>query len=91
MTTGALAEPLAAPRSMTILGSTGSIGRNTLDLVARNPEAFRVEVLTANRSVETLAEQARQFRPRRAVIADEAGYGPLKDALAPLCPQTSRL
>ena len=81
MTTGAVAAPLAAPRSMTVLGSTGSIGRNTLDLVARNPSAFRVEVLTANRSVEALAEQARQFKPRRVVIADEAGYAPLKAAL----------
>ena len=48
-------------RSVTILGSTGSIGQNTVDLIARNPESFEVVALTARRSVELLAQQARQL------------------------------
>ena len=55
---------------ITILGSTGSIGVSTLDVVARHPERFRVVALTANRSVETLAEQCIRFRPDYAVLAD---------------------
>ena len=71
-----------APRRVTILGSTGSIGVNTLDLIGRNPEAYEIEALTANRRVEALAEQALRFRPRRAVIAEDEGYPALKEALA---------
>ena len=70
------------PRRLSILGSTGSIGCSTLDLVERNPEAFEVEVLTANRSVARLAMQAKQFRARMAVVADESAYADLKEALA---------
>ena len=77
-------SPLAAtaPRSVTILGSTGSVGCNTVDLIRRNPDAFTVEALTANNSVALLAEQARALRPRLAVVADPKGYEDLKDALA---------
>ena len=77
-------SPLAAtaPRSVTILGSTGSVGCNTVDLIRRNPDAFTVEALTANNSVKLLAEQARALRPRLAVVADPKGYEDLKDALA---------
>ena len=71
-----------APRSVTILGSTGSVGRNTLDLIERNPGAYSIEALTANRSVEALAEQARRLGAKRAVVADEARYADLKEALA---------
>ncbi|HEY0832965.1 MAG TPA: 1-deoxy-D-xylulose-5-phosphate reductoisomerase, partial [Azospirillum sp.] len=71
-----------APRRVTILGSTGSVGTQTVDLVARAPEAFAVEALTANRNVRLLAEQARALRPRMAVVADPAGYAALKEALA---------
>ena len=77
----ALAEQ-SAPRRVTILGSTGSVGCNTLDLIARQPDAFAIEALTANHNVGPLAEQARRFKPRMAVIADPAGYGELKAALA---------
>ncbi len=69
-------------RSVTILGSTGSIGRNTIDLLQRNPEAFTVEALTANRNAELLAEQARALRARFAAIADPDAYLPLKEKLS---------
>ncbi len=69
-------------RRVTILGSTGSIGRSTVDLVQRNPDAFSVEALTANRNAARLAEQARAVRARFAAIADPAHYAALKAALA---------
>lgn len=71
-----------APRRVTIFGSTGSVGTQTVDLVARDPERFPVEALTANRNVALLSEQARQLRPRLAVVADPAAYADLKEALA---------
>ena len=61
-------EAVRAPRSVTILGSTGSVGRNTIDLIERQPAAFRIEALTANRNVEALATQARRLGAKRAVI-----------------------
>ena len=70
------------PRRVTILGSTGSVGRNTVDLIRRNREAFVVEALVAASNVEALAAQARDLGARRAVIADPARYQQLKDALA---------
>jgi len=69
-------------RGITILGSTGSIGCNTIDLIERNPELYRVEALTAQRSVELLAEQARKTNARLAVVADEDCYLDLKKELA---------
>ena len=72
----------AAPRRVTILGSTGSIGCNTIDLIARHPGAFAVEALTAQRSVERLAEQARAVGAKQAVIGDPALYSALEEALA---------
>ena len=70
------------PRKITILGSTGSIGCNTLDLIQRNPEAYEVEALTANKNVDLLATQARKTNARFAVIADESLYPALKEALS---------
>ncbi len=70
------------PRRVTILGSTGSVGTQTVDLVARDPERFPVEALTANCNVALLAEQAHQLKPRLAVVADPAKYAELKEALA---------
>ena len=72
----------AAPRRVTILGSTGSIGCNTIDLIARHPGAFAIEALTAQRNVECLAEQARAVGAKQAAIGDPALYGALKEALA---------
>jgi 1-deoxy-D-xylulose-5-phosphate reductoisomerase len=71
-----------APRSVTILGSTGSVGQSTADLIARNPGNYRVEALVAGNSVEALAEQARRLHARVAVVANSQRYRALKDALA---------
>ncbi len=70
------------PRRVTVLGATGSIGRNTVDLLRRNPDAFTVEALTGNTNVKLLADQARALKPRLAVVADPARYGDLKEALS---------
>lgn len=69
------------PHSVTILGSTGSIGRSTINLLEANLAAYRVEALTARSNVELLARQARQLNARLAVVADESCYGELKAAL----------
>ncbi len=69
-------------RRITILGATGSVGRSTLDLIARNRDGYELVALTANSDWEGLAELARSFRPERAVIGDPAAYEALKDALA---------
>src|SRR6266436_9389858 len=69
-------------RRVTILGSTGSVGRNTVDLLLRNRDGFAVEALTANRNPARLAEQARALRARFAVIGDPVHYAELKEALA---------
>ena len=68
-------------KHIAVLGSTGSIGTQTLEVVAAHPEKFCVEVLTANTHWELLAEQARRFKPDCVVIADETKYGLLKEAL----------
>ncbi|VEE99033.1 1-deoxy-D-xylulose 5-phosphate reductoisomerase [Neisseria canis] len=59
-------------QTLTILGATGSIGVNTLDVIARHPEKFEVFALAGHRQVSKLAEQCRTFRPKFAVVADEA-------------------
>ena len=69
-------------RSLTVLGSTGSVGCSTLDLIERQAGDFIVEALTAHRNVELLAAQARRVGARLAVIADPACYGALRAALA---------
>ncbi len=71
-----------APRRVTILGATGSVGCNTIDLIERTPAAYQIEALTAHRNVALLAAQARRLRPRLAAIADPAFYAELKSALA---------
>ncbi len=72
----------APRRRVTILGSTGSVGSNTVDLIERNRDRFEVEALTANRNVDLLAEQALRLRPRLAAVADPESYPALKSALA---------
>lgn len=71
-------------RNIAILGSTGSIGRQTLEVCAEHPDLFCVYAITANRSADLLIEQARQFRPEVVVIADEGYYDKVKDALSDL-------
>ena len=69
---------------LAILGSTGSIGTQTLEVVAANPDLFEVYALTANNNADLLIQQARQFRPEVVVIANEAYYAQVKAALADL-------
>ena len=59
-------------QNVCILGSTGSIGVNTLDVIGRNADRFRVAALTAHRNVERLADQCARFGARLAVIADRS-------------------
>lgn len=68
-------------KQLAILGSTGSIGTQTLDVVAEYPDLFEVYTLTANNNVELLIEQAKRFNPDSVVIANEAHYPRLKEAL----------
>ncbi len=68
-------------KKIAILGSTGSIGTQTLEVVAANPDRFSVEVLTANHNVELLIQQALKFHPDSVVIVDEEKYPRLRDAL----------
>jgi len=70
------------PRSITILGSTGSVGCNTVDLVKRSEGSFRVVALTANTAVENLARQAIDLAAELAVVADQSRYEDLKRALS---------
>ena len=67
---------------LSILGSTGSIGVQTLDIVRENPDRFEVVTLTAHRNWELLARQAMEFDADSVVIADEQFYTHLKEALA---------
>jgi len=70
------------PRRITILGSTGSIGCSTIDLIDRDPDAYVVEALTANRSVDALAEQARRLNAKFVAVADPESYEGLKAAMS---------
>lgn len=68
-------------KNIAILGSTGSIGVQALEVIEEHPDVFRVEVLTANKSVDKLIEQARKFLPNTVIIADEQYYPKLQEAL----------
>ena len=71
-------------KQIAILGSTGSIGTQALQVIAEHPELYEAYVLTANNQVELLAEQARKFMPAAVVIANENKYLQLKELLADL-------
>jgi 1-deoxy-D-xylulose-5-phosphate reductoisomerase len=76
-------KPVAnGPRSISVLGATGSIGDSTMDLVRGGGERYRVEALTAHTNVAALAKLAREFNAQFAAIADPKRLGELKDALA---------
>jgi len=75
-------KPDKAPRRVTVLGSTGSVGCNTVDLIQRSPADFAVEALTAYSNVQLLAQQARDLRARCAVVGDDRKYLELKEALS---------
>ena len=68
-------------KGLAILGSTGSIGTQALEVIRENPEEFSVEVLVANRNIELLAKQAMEFVPNAVVIRDEEQYDSLKEIL----------
>lgn len=69
-------------KQIAILGSTGSIGTQTLDVVRANPDRFEVYAISANRSIDLLVKQAREFRPEVVCIADDSLYQPLCEALS---------
>ncbi len=69
------------PKRVTVLGSTGSVGINTLDLIRQNPSRFRVVALTAGSNVDALIAQALDLKPEIAVIADPDCYGRLVEGL----------
>jgi len=68
-------------RNLCILGSTGSIGENTLDVISRHPDMFKVRALTANTQVEKLAKQCHQFQPDIVVVANSQLANQLKDLI----------
>jgi 1-deoxy-D-xylulose-5-phosphate reductoisomerase len=68
-------------KRIAILGSTGSIGTQALDVIEQNPDHFSVEVLTANNNIDLLIQQARKFKPNAVVIANECRYTTLLEAL----------
>jgi len=72
---------MSGPKNITILGATGTIGVNTLDVIARHPGRFRAYALTANTRFEPLLEQCRRFRPRYAVMLDEDAADRLLSAI----------
>jgi 1-deoxy-D-xylulose-5-phosphate reductoisomerase len=74
--------PSAAPRTISILGATGSVGSSTIDLIKREPGRYRVQALSARRNFALLAKIAREVGARFAVVADEDAYADLKSALS---------
>jgi 1-deoxy-D-xylulose-5-phosphate reductoisomerase len=75
-------HPKTNSRTLAILGSTGSVGQQTIDLITRNQAVYQTIALTAHKNVALLAEQARALKPQIAVIADDTCYQNLKDALS---------
>lgn len=71
-------------RKLAILGSTGSIGTQALDVVREHPDQFEIYAITANNSLDLLIAQAREFQPEMVVIANEDKYAALKEALSDL-------
>ena len=71
-------------KRIALLGSTGSIGTQALEVIAEHPDLFTAEILTANKNVDLLIEQAKKFIPNIVIIADESLYNKLQSALADL-------
>ncbi len=72
---------LKKPRNIAILGSTGSIGCSSLEVIANFPDELRVTYLTANKNIDLLQEQTRRFRPRAVVMLEESNASVLREAL----------
>jgi 1-deoxy-D-xylulose-5-phosphate reductoisomerase len=75
---------MTSKKNIAILGSTGSIGKQALEVIGANPDHFEVEVLTAQNNAELLVEQAIQFKPNAVVIVNEDHYEQVRAALIPL-------
>ncbi|HXW40863.1 MAG TPA: hypothetical protein VEK75_06650, partial [Xanthobacteraceae bacterium] len=75
-------ELARVPRTVTLLGATGSIGSSTADLLRRDPARYQVEAVTAHRDAAALARLARELNARFAAVADPAAYGELKAELS---------
>jgi 1-deoxy-D-xylulose-5-phosphate reductoisomerase len=73
---------MSITKGIAILGSTGSIGTQALDVISSYPNFFRLEVLTAGKNVDLLIEQAIKYQPNSVVIGDDSLYGKLKESLA---------
>jgi 1-deoxy-D-xylulose-5-phosphate reductoisomerase len=73
--------PTTLKKTVTLLGSTGTIGQNTLKIIAEHPERFEIAALTGGNNIDLLIEQTRQFKPKRVVVANETHYANLKSAL----------
>ena len=71
-------------KHIALLGSTGSIGIQTLDVIKNNPENYSVEVITAHNNAELLIAQAKEFSPNAVVISNESKYHQVRDALSAL-------
>jgi 1-deoxy-D-xylulose-5-phosphate reductoisomerase len=69
-------------KNIALLGSTGSIGRNVLDVVRRFPDKFRIKAITSNKNVSLLAAQAEEFSPETVTIGDEKSYSGLKEKVS---------
>src|SRR5580658_1107989 len=76
------AELASPPRTVTLLGATGSIGASTADLLRRDSGRYRIEAVTAHREAAALARLARELNARFAAVGDESAYGELKAALS---------
>src|SRR5437868_5171908 len=68
-------------KRLAILGSTGSVGTQALEVVAAHPDLFEVEVLSAHSNAALLVEQTKKFKPNAVVVTDETKYKEVKDAL----------
>lgn len=77
-------HPLNQPKHIAILGATGSIGRQALEVIRQHPGDFAVEVLTAQNNYNLLIQQAREFNPNVVVIVNEEHFSKVRDALVPL-------
>src|SRR5215469_11353951 len=73
---------MKTPQALTLLGSTGSIGTNTLDVIRRNPQSYQVYALAAGRNVERLASQIVEFHPKVAIVATPQDLKRLSERLA---------
>ncbi|KAF8060091.1 hypothetical protein HT031_005030 [Scenedesmus sp. PABB004] len=80
-------QPRDTPKPFSVLGSTGSIGTQTLDIIAEHPDKFRLVALAAGSNVALLAEQVRQFKPKLVAIRDAGKVAELRELIKDVSPQ----